>query len=143
MRAIAYILLSGILGVAGQIVLKQGVTILGPLSLSPTALITTAAAILQSPLIILGLGIYGSGTFFWLLALSQLDLSYAYPFASLNYIAIVLASWGILGERPTLGRLIGIAAIGVGVWAVTRTRPTTGRHARGTRRIPIGHGGTR
>lgn len=142
MRSIAYILLSGILGVAGQVVLKQGVTALGPLSLSPAALITTAAALLQSPLIILGLGVYGGGTFFWLLALSHLDLSYAYPFASLNYIAIVLASWGILGERPTLGRLIGIVAIGVGVWAVTRTRPTTGRQAGKTRRLPTGHGGT-
>jgi drug/metabolite transporter (DMT)-like permease len=142
MRSIAYILLSGILGVAGQVVLKQGVTALGPLSLSPAALITTAAALLQSPLIILGLGVYGGGTFFWLLALSRLDLSYAYPFASLNYIAIVLASWGILGERPTLGRLIGIVAIGVGVWAVTRTRPTTGRQAGETRRLPTGHGGT-
>jgi len=142
MRSIAYILLSGILGVAGQVVLKQGVTALGPLSLSPAALITTAAALLQSPLIILGLGVYGGGTFFWLLALSHLDLSYAYPFASLNYIAIVLASWGILGERPTLGRLIGIVAIGAGVWAVTRTRPTTGRQAGKTRRLPTGHGGT-
>jgi drug/metabolite transporter (DMT)-like permease len=125
MNPIVYILASGVLGVAGQILLKRAMTTLGPLSLQLDGLPGLALALVLNPLVVLGLAVYLSGTALWLLALSRVDLSFAYPFASLNYILVLLASWLLLGERPTPLRLAGVALICLGVWAISRSPAQT------------------
>lgn len=121
MIVLLYILVSGVLGVTGQIILKRGLADLGPLALSPDALVGTVLAIALNPLIVLGLVVTVSGTFFWLVTLSRVDLSYAYPFASLNYVLVLVASWLFLGEAPSAVRLVGVLAICSGVCLVART----------------------
>ncbi len=125
MSPISYILISGVLGVAGQLILKQAMSGLGPLALRPDTIAAIILSLALNPLVLLGLIVYISGTFFWLLALSRVDLSYAYPFASLNYILVTVASWWLLGERPTPMRIAGVVGICVGVWAISRTPART------------------
>ena len=125
MGALRYILLSGTLGVAGQLIMKQAMLGYKPDLLGPGDLVAAGVLLLLNPMVILGLAVYVSGTFFWLIALSRVDLSYAYPFASLNYILILLASWVLLGEQPSLARIGGVVAISVGVWAISRTTART------------------
>ena len=120
-----YILLSGALGVAGQLILKVGLASLGPLALRPDAFVSLILRLALNPTIVLGLLVYATGTFFWLIALSNVDLGYAYPFASLNYLLILLASWTILREPFAPTRLVGVAFICLGVWAITRTSTRT------------------
>ena len=43
--------------------------------------------------------------------LSRADLSYAYPFASLNYVLVLLSAWWLLGEQPSPTRMIGVVVI--------------------------------
>jgi drug/metabolite transporter (DMT)-like permease len=74
-----------------------------------------------NPLIVLALAVTVTGTFFWLIALSRVDLSFAYPFASLNYVAVVAGSWWLLGESLSGVRLLGVLAIGLGVCLIART----------------------
>ena len=121
MGVIAYILASGILGVAGQITLKRGLATIGPLTLTPDALPGVIASLALNPLVILGLAVTVSGTFFWLITLSRVDLSFAYPFASLNYVLILATSWWLLDERVSMVRLLGVLAICLGVCLVMRT----------------------
>jgi drug/metabolite transporter (DMT)-like permease len=128
MSSIKYILLSGALGVAGQFILKLAMASLGPLSLQLDTLPSLVLSIVLNPLVIGGLAIYVTGTFFWLVALSRTDLSYAYPFASLNYILVLVVSWLGLGEQLSLVRIVGVIAICLGVWAISRSP------ARSTRR---------
>jgi drug/metabolite transporter (DMT)-like permease len=131
MNPLGYILLSGALGVAGQLILKRAVVALGPLALRLDAIPGVMLALALSPLVILGLAVYLSGTFFWLLALSRADLSYAYPFASLNYVLVLASSWWLLGEQPTPTRIAGVIVICFGVWAISRTPARTiGREPR-------------
>lgn len=125
LAVLAYIIASGALGVAGQLILKYDLTRLGPLSLRTDTLIRVILELVLHPLIVGGLLVYGSGTFLWLLALSRSDLSYAYSFASLNYVVVFLASWWLLGEQPSLSRLVGVGAICAGVWAISRTPAQT------------------
>jgi len=129
-KAVFLIVLSGVLGVTGQIVLKQALTSVGPLPLGLSTAPTVVLQLATNPLVLGGLMVYVSGTFFWLVALSWVDLSYAYPFASLNYIFVLGASWLILGERLTPSRLMGVVAISLGVWFLSRTRATTVRGSR-------------
>jgi drug/metabolite transporter (DMT)-like permease len=127
-RSLTYVVVSGLLGVAGQLLLKRALAELGPLVLRPDTVVGLVLTLGVNPLVILGLAIYVSGTLFWLLALSGLDLSFAYPFASLNYLYVLAASWLLLGERPSPVRLIGVVAICLGVWAISRSPArTTGR----------------
>ncbi|HEY3107114.1 MAG TPA: EamA family transporter [Chloroflexota bacterium] len=141
MRGIIYILISGALGVTGQLVLKRGLVALGSPALPADGLPGFIAALALNPLIVGGLAVYVLGTLFWLVALSRLDLSYAYPFASLNYVLVLLASWLVLGELPSATRLAGVALICLGVCAIARTTANTRERARPLAAAPV-MGGT-
>src|SRR5438105_4863186 len=124
-RSIVYVLIAGLLGVVGQLVLKRGLMSLGALTLRPDTLTDVILALLLNPLVVVGLSVYVLGTLFWLVALSRLDLSYAYPFASLNYGLVLLVAWIFLGELPSATRLAGVALICLGVCAIARTPANT------------------
>ena len=137
MNNLRYILASGVFGVAGQLILKRGIAGMGPLSLRPDAVLGVALSLILNPLVLLGLAIYACGTFLWLIALSRVDLSYAYPFASLNYVLVLLASWLVLGEQPTIPRVVGVLVICCGVYAISRTPEKTGLPSRRPTRLAM------
>lgn len=118
MQPIALIVSSVVIGVVGQLVLKSGVGRIGPLGVERGRVVATAWRIFTDPRVIVGLGLYGISTFFWLVALSRVELGYAYPFISLSYILILLSSWLLFGEDLSAQRLFGVAAICLGVYVV-------------------------
>lgn len=113
--AIVYILISVVAGAVGQIMLKKGMSTMGPLTFSVDQLLNVLLKIALNPYVVIGLGIYVCGTVFWLFALSRVDLSFAYPFASLSYIVMLLASWLLFQENITPMRILGTVVIGLGV----------------------------
>jgi drug/metabolite transporter (DMT)-like permease len=119
--AIAYILVSVVLGATGQILLKKGMGGMGPLTLSVSQLGNILWRIVTNPYVVIGLGIYVCGTLFWLMALSRVDLSYAYPFASLSYIVMLTASWLLFNENITPMRVLGSVVVGIGVLIISRS----------------------
>jgi len=119
--AIAYILISVAAGGVGQILLKLGMNRLGAVTLSFDQIFEVLWRIGTNPFVVGGLLLYVCGTVFWLAALSRVDLSYAYPFASLSYILMLGASWLIFGENITPLRLVGTLAIAIGVLVISRS----------------------
>jgi drug/metabolite transporter (DMT)-like permease len=119
--AIAYILTSVLMGALGQIILKQGMLTTGQITLSFSDIGQTLWKIGTNPYVVIGLGLYATGTVFWLAALSRVDLSYAYPFASLSYVVMLLASWQLFNENISPMRLLGTLVIGLGVFLISRT----------------------
>lgn len=119
--AIMYILASVVIGAVGQILLKKGMSSLGPLTLTWKDLLPTILRICTNPFVITGLVVYMAGVLFWLAALSRVDLSYAYPFASLSYVAMLVASWLLFHEGISLVRLVGTLVICAGVLIVARS----------------------
>lgn len=115
------ILLSTLLGVAGQLVLKHGMTIMGEQTISRAGAVSAAMKMATSPWVLLGIAVYVSGTFFWLVALSRVELSFAYPFASLSYVLILASAWAFLGETVSLLRLAGVVTICLGVLIVSQS----------------------
>lgn len=79
------------------------------------SLIDALVAITFSPFIIFGLSIYGVGAALWLVVLSKVPLSSAYPLVSLGFVFVAFLSWSVLGEALPLMRLAGIALILAGV----------------------------
>jgi len=121
METLVYILPSVFLGVIGQLLLKRGMTAMGPLSLSQGSIAQTIWDIATNPWVLVGLACYVGGTLFWLIALSRADLSFVYPFATLSMALIVVSSWLIFGESVSTLRFMGIATIAVGVLIVARS----------------------
>lgn len=119
--SVAYILVSVIANGAGQILLKQGMTRIGEVTLVPTQILFVLWKLATNPYIVGGLALYAGGTIFWLAALSRVDLSFAYPFASLSYVIMLLASWHLFKENISLMRLAGTMVIGFGVFLISRS----------------------
>ena len=119
--AIIYILISVVGGAVGQILLKKGMGSMGPLTMSASQMPTILWKMATNPYVVVGLGIYLLGTVFWLTALSRVNLSFAYPFASLSYVLMLIAGWLLLDETITPMRLAGTAVIIVGVSLIARS----------------------
>lgn len=119
--AITYILVAVLASAAGQVLLKKGMLTLGALTISPSQLAGILWRMGTNPYVIVGLAIYVSGTVFWLAALSRVDLSYAYPFASLSYVVMLIVSWQVFNENISLLRLLGTLVVGVGVLLISRS----------------------
>jgi drug/metabolite transporter (DMT)-like permease len=119
--AILYILVSVVAGAVGQVLLKKGMASMGPLTLSIDQLGNVLWRIGTNPYVIVGLLIYVGGTVFWLTALSRVDLSYAYPFASLSYVVMLIASWQLFNENITVLRLLGTLIVCLGVFIISRS----------------------
>ncbi|MCM8784148.1 MAG: EamA family transporter [Candidatus Omnitrophica bacterium] len=109
MKPFFLILISVILGVIGQVFLKKGmIGFKGEFS-------TLLIHIMQNPFIILGFFFYLLSSLIWLVILSRVDLSYAYPMLSLGYIVIVFLSWLIFKENITFWRWAGVVLISFGI----------------------------
>lgn len=119
--AVVYILISVVAGAAGQVLLKKGMGSMGPLTLSLNQLFPLIWRLATNPYVVLGLAIYMGGTLFWLTALSRVDLSFAYPFASLSYVVMLAASWRLFGEDITVMRVLGSLVIMFGVFLISRS----------------------
>ena len=112
-----FVAFSTIFGIAGQLLLKRGMGVIGHSEPG----VGMIKRIILSPWVVGGLIVYALGVVNWLLALSSFELSYVYPFASLSYIGIIIGSYFIFRERITLMRLLGIAVIISGVLISSRS----------------------
>jgi multidrug transporter EmrE-like cation transporter len=121
-KSLFFILASVAMGVSGQLCLKAGMDQVGELSAgSVSTIVQTIFHVLTTPLVFIGLAFYVMGAAFWLVVLSKLDLSLAYPMLALTYILTPLAAQFILGEQvPTL-RWLGVGIIFAGVVVVSQT----------------------
>ena len=52
----------------------------------------------------------------WMVVLSNLSLSAAFPMTALGYVLVIGMGWTVFGEPVTLAELAGGAAILAGVW---------------------------
>ena len=109
---LASVLLSSI----AQVLLKIGMS---PASLQASLNrgepLRAVLAIAGSPFVLGGLVTFAVSVLVWLLVLSRISLSSAYPFVALGIVITVLAGRFILGEPVSLLRLVGIIMIIGGV----------------------------
>jgi len=108
--------------VVAQLSLKAGMNQVGAIELSDVgAVVGLVGKVFTTPKVFAGVILYALSSFFWLIALSQVDLSYAYPFVGLAYVAVVLFSWLFLGEAVGPLRWGGTVLIVIGVLLVSRS----------------------
>jgi len=109
-----------LLNAAAQLALKASVRGTGVIELSVATALPTAFKLSAEPWLWLGLGCYLVSVVVWILALSRVEVSIAYPMLSLGYIVNALAAWAWLGENMSLGKIAGIGIIVLGVLVLAR-----------------------
>ena len=124
MTMLPFILFTVFTNAAAQIMLKQGMLTLGPLETGgPTgvwSLVLLVLKVVFHPWVFLGLVTFVVSMASHLFVLSKVELSFAYPFLSLAYVAVALASWWLFTEDLNAWRVGGIALICLGTVAIAQ-----------------------
>ena len=116
------LLLTGVLlNAAAQLLLKAGTNRIGEFAFSMENIVPIGLRVATSPPILAGLACYGVSVVVWILALSRVPVSVAYPLLSIGYIVNAVAAWYLFGESLGAQKLVGIAFIVAGVWLVARS----------------------
>jgi len=117
-----FLILSGVLlNAIAQLALKASVSGMGELSVDLHTAVPVFSRLATEPWLWVGLFCYGISVIVWILALSRVDVTIAYPMLSIGYIVNALAAGPLLGEALTGSRLIGIGIIIVGVFVLSRS----------------------
>ena len=120
---IAMIVVSVGLSAFAQITLKAGMNAVRADHGLVVADLASLRAVVTSPLVWAGLGLFGLSALVWLGVLSRTSLSFAYPFAALTYVIIVLVDRFVLDEPVPGPRWLGVALIVAGIVVVAQTSP--------------------
>ena len=99
-----------------QIILKFGMSSSEvSRALSGGVRLSTLVSVLFHPWVLAGLVLYFAAAVVWLLVLSKVDVSLAYPFVGLGFVVTTLLAWAVLGEAITVSRIVGTLLISAGV----------------------------
>jgi multidrug transporter EmrE-like cation transporter len=123
MNAVSFsLLMTGVLLNAGaQLLLKAGTNTVGAFEFSRENILPVGWQLATEPHIAAGIGCYVISVVVWVLALSRVEVSVAYPMLSIGYVVNALAAWYLFGEAVTPMRLVGIGVIIAGVYLVARS----------------------
>lgn len=110
-----------VLNALAQLGLKAATEKTGPLVAANEAMLRRSLELLTVPWLWAALGCYGLSVVVWLVGLSRVPVSQAYPLLSLGYVLNVGLAWWLLGEAPNVLRVAGIAVIVFGVVLVAKS----------------------
>ena len=119
--AFSLVLTGVLLNAAAQLLLKAGTNRIGEFAFTLAHLVPVGLKVAASPFVLGGLACYAVSVVVWIMALSRVPVSIAYPMLSIGYIVNAGAAWILFGESLTAQKLVGIGFIVVGVWLVARS----------------------
>ena len=110
------------LSVCGQLLLKWQVTRVGAVVPGDyRGLLLLVGRLLFNPWIITGLAAAFLASILWMLALTKLALSEAYPYTALSFVLILLTSYFIFNEPLTMGKVMGTGLVICGIFVLAMT----------------------
>jgi len=122
-KSMILILVAVLLGVLGQLLLKMGMTQVGSLESKGGlgGLVQMGVQVFSNLKVLGGFAAYGFSSLFWIVVLSKIDLSLAYPMLALNYVLVPLTAWLFLNEQVPPLRWLGIGVVILGVVVISRS----------------------
>lgn len=113
---IALIFVAILLAVLGQLSMKKGMTNIGYVALKE--LLTKRLFSLLEKFVIIGITLYVISTAFWLVVLSQEELSFAYPLVGTGYVLTAILAKIFFKENLTIFRMFGVILIVIGAYLI-------------------------
>jgi multidrug transporter EmrE-like cation transporter len=117
----SFLMAGVLLNALAQLLLKAGTNVLGIITLTRDNWTGEFARMAVEPHFIAGAACYAISLVVWILGLSRVPVSIAYPMLSVGYVINAIAAYYLFGEAVTLTRWTGIAFIVLGVWLVARS----------------------
>jgi drug/metabolite transporter (DMT)-like permease len=115
------LLIGVVLNAFAQLGLKAATQVTGPLVSADGQLWSKAMTLMSVPQLWFALAAYGLSLVVWLVGLSRVPVSQAYPLLSMGYVLNIGLAWWLLGEVPNVQRLVGTGVIVAGVVLVARS----------------------
>ncbi|HXX12992.1 MAG TPA: SMR family transporter [Burkholderiales bacterium] len=119
--SLALVLTGVLLNAVAQLMLKAGTNAIGAFQFSTANLAPIGWKVATQPFILGGLACYVVSVVVWILALSRVEVSIAYPMLSIGYVVNAVAAYFLFGEAVGVQRLVGIGIIILGVYIVARS----------------------
>jgi drug/metabolite transporter (DMT)-like permease len=120
MKYLPFILFTVLTNAAAQLMLKQGMMSLGSISFGANPIIKILQ-IVFSPWVFFGLCTFVISMASHLYVLSKVELSFAYPFLSLAYVAVAVFAYFLFHEDLNAWRIAGIGFICVGTVLIAQS----------------------
>ncbi len=121
MKYLPIILFGVLLNAAAQLCLKEGMRRIGHFEFVWANIVPIGLQVAGNFFILAGLLCYIISVVVWLLVLSRVEVSFAYPLLSVGYIVNAVAGYYLFQENLSVTRVTGILIIIVGVYFVTRS----------------------
>jgi drug/metabolite transporter (DMT)-like permease len=115
-----YIVSTVLFTVYGQLILKWRIAQLGALPSGGGEKVKFLLVLLLDPVILSGFVAAFLAALSWMAAMTKYQLSFAYPFMSLNFVLVLALSGWLLNETVTVARIIGVFLIVVGTVVAAR-----------------------
>lgn len=109
------------LNAAAQILMKTGTNSIGYFDFSLANIVPVGWKLATEPHIIGALSCYVLGVIIWILALSRVQVSIAYPLLSMGYVVNAVAAWYLFNESFNPSKVIGMGVIILGVVIISRS----------------------
>ncbi len=108
------------LNASAQILMKAGTNAIGHFEFSAANVLPIGLKLATEWHIIVALICYAVSVVVWVLALSRVPVSIAFPMLSMAYVVNAIAAWYLLGEDFSATKLAGMGVIMVGVLIISR-----------------------
>jgi multidrug transporter EmrE-like cation transporter len=116
------LVLTGVfLNAVAQLLLKAGTNAIGHFEFHWDNALPVGLKLAANPAILGGMTCYVVSLVVWIMALSRVPVSVAYPMLSIGYLLNAIAAWAWFGEALGAQKLLGIGFIILGVWLIARS----------------------
>ncbi len=115
------ILFGVLLNATAQLLLKAGTNAVGRFEFAAQNIVPVATRVAFEPHILAGMMCYAVSLVVWIMGLSRVEVSVAYPLLSLGYVINAVGAWYLFGESVGGMRIAGIGLIIVGVYLIARS----------------------
>ena len=116
------LLMAGVLlNAAAQLLLKAGTNAVGHFEFHLSNVIPIGMKIAFQPFILGGMACYAISLIVWIMGLSRVPVSIAYPMLSIGYVVNAVVAYYWLGEPLAMQKMLGIGFIIIGVVLVAKS----------------------
>lgn len=119
--AFAFLITGVLLNAGAQLLLKAGTNVLGVITLTRDNWWDVLWRMGTQGYFVVGVVCYMVSLVVWIMGLSRVPVSVAYPMLSLGYVINAVAAYYLFGEAVSATRWLGIGFIVVGVWLMARS----------------------
>jgi len=120
MISFSLIFIGVMLNVAAQLLIKAGTNSIGYFEFSQNNILPIGWKLATEPHIISAIACYALSVVIWILALSRVQVSIAYPLLSMGYVVNAAAAWWFFNEAFNPAKVVGIGVIILGVIIISR-----------------------